>query len=202
MLKIIILFLSIFLLFSCTIKEDNEINIEKKLELEKNINSNLPKNSKDIKKSEDIINMNISEKNLILNENKTINDRIEKGINNWKDNILFIDLWNQKDHKKLEKTLINIDSISRNKKINAFELHCNWIDNFNKKELELLWNLKVNTLILQDTCWFRQKKFTNIWYDKDKLLSFFKKTKYIKELRIWNIDLDVYVKENWKIIKK
>lgn len=200
MKKIITLTFTILLLFSCNnnsiensnIKIDGllkwkELNVEEKAKLN-NIKIN------------NIIEKKVKQNHIWDKKIKKDTVSINKKIDLWKkiNNNIFIDLWYEKSHIKFQKKLKEIQKILLSWKIDTFELHCKNI-NFNKNELDILTKIKVNKFILEDTCWFRKKEFSKTWYDKNKLLKFFKKSKYIKELYIWAIDYDFYKKENWKI---
>ena len=190
MKKIITLIFTVLILFSCTNNKIENKNIK--------INDLLKWKELNIEEKAKLNNMkiyNIIEKNEW--KNHILDKKIKKDTVSINKNI-FIDLWNEKSHMKFQKKLKEIQKILLSWKIDTFELHCKNI-NFNKNELNILTKIKVNKFILEDTCGFRKKEFSKTWYNKEKVLDFFKKSKYIKEINIWAIDFDIYKKENWKI---
>ena len=220
MKKIIIVTLLLFVVSSCyskntknedknqikTIKEENLFltwsNISKKeFQSNKIKKDNIKKELENIweikelkyKENTDFSKINIWEINKVNLEKEIYYDEY------YKLKTFFLDFWYQKDHKKLERFLSIISDFSKAWKIKVFELHCNDIDNFNKKELDYLKNMDLDIFVLQDTCGFRKKEFSWVWYNKDKVIDFLKESNNIKELRIWTIDMDIYKKENWEI---
>ncbi len=122
----------------------------------------------------------------------------DKLLNKIEDKYIFIDLKYEKSHKKLEKILNIIDILSKEWKIDSFELHCKNL-NFNSNELNILSNLNIKTFLLEDMCWFKKDNFSWTWYNKQKVIDFLKKSKNIEELYVWYISMDLYKKENWEI---